>query len=126
MQYGFALFSRNGLRAVLLTSVLSLALAANADISYKVTAREGARLGVQITIPHPVKQLTLQMPNWGPGGYVLSVPGKNVEGFTATDSTGHSLTVEHPNDYTWIVPGGGGPVTVSYTTGFRFAAGAGN
>lgn len=65
------------------------------------------------------------MPNWAPGAYVLSVPGKRVADLKWTDAAGNALTVEHPSDYAWRarLPKGG-ETTVTYTVPAQFGAGA--
>ncbi len=91
--------------AFIFTSVL-LVSSALADVTYKVTAHpETQKLSVEMTFPRKQFDTDLQMPNWGPGGYILANFGKGVNDLHITDDTGRDLPITKPNDYTWRVSG---------------------
>ncbi len=106
-------------RSAAIIALLSAGVAAHADIDYTVTIQSpdgnGQRMLVSIAIPVKSATTTLQIPNFGPGSYVLVDNFKNVADVRVTGD-GEALTPAHPNDYTWTVPSGGlKKVVVSYT-----------
>jgi len=109
-----------------LLSTLALSCATWADIAYTVTAAEGQRLKVEMRFDAkgPVR---VQMPNWAPGAYVLSVPAKNLQDFAATDGGGKAVSFTKEGDNTWSIDQTPDrKVVVTYTVPFNFNGGAGN
>lgn len=108
-------------------ALAALAAVTHAEIRYSVTATEGGdRLQVEMRFDAkgPVK---IQMPNWAPGAYVLSMPAKNVQGLAVTDGAGKSVDFKQENDNTWTIDQAPDrKVTVRYSVPFRFSAGSGN
>lgn len=110
------------------TCLFAIALASFGLCEIKYTVAPNSALnGLTVTMAFEAKKgpLEIQMPNWGPGGYVLTEPGKSVQSFTLTATGGTSLTINHPTLYSWetVLPADG-PVTVSYTVPSNMEAGA--
>lgn len=116
------------LRNFALAFLVSAACLSRADIDYTVTIRnsEGTGQRMQVSLVIPVRSATteVQMPNWGPGGYVLGDFSRNVDGLKITGNKGNGapqddvgpLTPAQPNNYTWSIPTAGlRTVTVNYT-----------
>ena len=73
-----------------LTSALSLA-----DVKYTVDVHPDTKvLHVTMHLSGVSHGSKFQIPNWGPGGYVLRDTFKNVKNLTATDGKGHPLTID--------------------------------
>lgn len=100
----------------LLASLILQSLWAIADISYRVTPDATRQvLTVEITIPVKGPTVSLQIPNWAPGSYVLSDNFRRIQDLKATTEAGSPIEVQHPNDYTWtLVSGQSGSVRVTY------------
>lgn len=113
------------LRVLSFAFVFALAVAANAEIAYRVVPNpDDGKLAISITVPNHGSVTDFQIPSWSPGAYVFNTFWKAVSDLAATDSKGKALTVTKKNDSTWSVAGGDGPVTVSYTTPCAYTDGA--
>lgn len=65
-----------------------------ADITYKVTVQpDPGNLHVVMLLPNSTKGSSLQIPNWGPGAYVVGDGYTAVKNLKAFDESGQSLTV---------------------------------
>ncbi len=115
-------------------SLFLLAGSAFADIDYTVYIQngEGANQRMEVTLAIPVKGATteVQMPNWGPGGYVYGDFYRNVEALKIVGHTGSGaagdevgpITPTQPNNYTWSIPTAGlKTVVVSYAVPVQIA-----
>lgn len=104
-------------RATLCAGLLALAGIASAEIDYHVSVKDvgdSHLLHVSITLPTSGGKTTFQSPRWAPGSYDYSDFGKSVAGFSASDTKGNPLQVDHPDFSTWTVTAPRGPLTVQY------------
>jgi predicted metalloprotease with PDZ domain len=92
--------------AALLLTTLSAFAATPQNVAYTVTAKaEGITDGT----------VSFAIPGWTPGWYVLTNAHKNISNVTATDETGKTLPLTHPDKLTWqVTTSGAKTVTVSY------------
>lgn len=91
-------------KALLLAAFLLQSFWAWAEISYRVTPDTTRNvLTVEIAIPAQGAPLSLQMPNWAPGSYVLVDNFRRIQNLKAFSGTGEALELAHPNDYTWTI-----------------------
>ncbi|MDR3689054.1 MAG: hypothetical protein P4L46_06715 [Fimbriimonas sp.] len=68
---------------------------ARADVKYTVDVRPDTKvLHVMIRLEGTNHGSRFQIPNWGPGGYVLRDSFKNVKNLIAKDAHGHALAIE--------------------------------
>ena len=74
---------------------------------------------VEVRVPSADDTLELIMPSWTPGSYLLREFARNVQDFTATDSTGAALAFRKLDKSTWRVDASScvGPVKVVYRAG---------
>lgn len=108
--------------AIALASLL--AAAASATIQYKVhPLTDTKQLAIEVTIPVKSTETYVQLPQWGPGAYILRTnAGANVKDLAAADGT-----IEADNDHTWRVRGNGKKtVTITYKVPFEFEDGVGH
>ncbi len=83
------------MKRLLLLMGLCAVAGARAEITYRVEVLpENEILRVTMTLPKTEKGSRLQIPNWGPGGYVLRDGFKNVIGLKASDGNGHDLKID--------------------------------
>lgn len=91
---------------------------AAADIRYTVhLSSDMKQLMVNMDVPvkKGTRDLTLQIPRWGPGSYDYSDYGKEVKNVSVKSEGGSSLTVDNPDFSTWHVASPpAGHVMVSY------------
>lgn len=102
----------------LLAASIAIAPVAGAEIDYKVHVMpDQDKVEVHMSFRSQANgPITVQMPNWMPGLYILMPTGNNVHGFAATDGRGQSLSVTHPDSNTWSFPApSDGSVNVSYS-----------
>ncbi len=72
-----------------------LAATASAEIDYRVNLLPSpGTLHVIIHLSHSEKGTRLQLPNWGPGGYVIRDASKSVQSLKATDGQGNVLAID--------------------------------
>ncbi len=84
------------------------------DISFPQAAHHLARVKATFTAL-PAGPVNIRMARSSPGRYSLTEYAKNVFDVSATDGTGKTLPVTHPDPYSWTVSGHNGTVTFSYT-----------
>lgn len=115
------LYSR-GFAGFALSVLVSLSFA---DIRYTVTPMPDVnKVKVQMSFDAKAGPLELQMPNWAPGAYILSMPGRNVADFAFKDSAG-AVAFEKVGENTWKASlARGGTVSVDYTVPSTMTAGA--
>jgi predicted metalloprotease with PDZ domain len=106
----------------LFTLVATLCLA---EIRYTVTPLpEQGRVRVAMELEAKAGTLLLQMPNWAPGAYILTVPGKNVQDFQVKGPDGAAIPSEKVGDDTWKAAVPSGKVVAEYTVPCAYTAGA--
>src|SRR5688572_3719585 len=118
--------SREPISRCLLSLALTLVgLLSFADIRYTVTPMADVnKLKIQMAFEAKAGPLELQMPNWAPGAYILSMPGRNVADFALKDSAG-AVAFEKVGENTWKANlARGGAVAVDYTAPCSMNAGA--
>jgi predicted metalloprotease with PDZ domain len=95
------------------------ALSAHSEIAYLVKVDPVAkRVEVSMTVPAQPGIVTVQIPNWMPGHYILEHYSKKVHDVTAVDEKGVEIPVQHPDDSTWTIAGSTGPATFRYWVPF--------
>lgn len=111
--------------AILVICLLAAALS-RAEIRYTVSPLTTTnRIMVQMEFDAKKGLLELQMPNWAPGAYILSMPGRNVQDFRLQDAKGGPLAFEKVGDSTWKANlAGEGKVFAEYSVSAPFTAGA--
>ncbi len=73
---------------------LALASAAGAEITYRVEVLpDTSTLHVVMHLPRTEHGCHLQIPNWGPGGYVIRDGSKAIHNLSATDEKGQPLAL---------------------------------
>ncbi len=91
------------------------ATAAQAEIQYRVKVDPAEnRVEVSITVPSDGNPVSVQIPNWMPGHYVLDLYYKSVHDVSAANSKGQAVAVEHPDPNTWTAAKTSGAVTFHY------------
>jgi predicted metalloprotease with PDZ domain len=112
-------------RSAWLAAALLLAFGCS-EVRYTVRPIEdNSRIQVSMTFDAKPGPVELQMPNWSPGAYTLSVRGKEVRDFRCTDAAGNPVVFEHPADNSWKGSlAKAGPITVAYTVPARYEFGA--
>lgn len=86
-------------------------------IEYSLTIAEPWRhlVDVSIRIPAPTAPTVVAMPSWTPGSYLIREFPRNVQDFSAHDSTGLPLAWRKIDKNSWQIEGDAvGPVTVHY------------
>lgn len=99
-----------------ISSILLLASAAMAEISYTVAAQPTDR-SIRIKVSFPVQghEAKVQIPRWLPGYYVVQDFAGRLKDFSAKDGTGSDVTIERVDDITWKLSGiEGGKVDLTY------------
>jgi len=82
------------MKSVVLLALASLAAAASAEITYRVQVLpDRGTLHVTMTVPHTERGAKLQLPNWGPGGYVIRNGAANLKNLVAHDTGGGTLSI---------------------------------
>lgn len=99
---------------------------ASAEIRYSVQpVDDNSHLKVTIRFPANAGPVELQMPNWAPGAYVLSLPGTKVENFAWHDASGATVAFEHRSENAWRATlSRKGDTTVEYTVPMHMEGGA--
>lgn len=70
---------------------------------------------VELSVPHPGEALTVALPVWTPGSYLVREYARHLEGLTASDRAGRPLAVERLDKHRFRVAAGGAEeVTVRY------------
>jgi predicted metalloprotease with PDZ domain len=91
--YSMALSGSRSLAVI--AAVAGSVCCARADIKYTVEAKPNdGILHVTMEIPNTSNGCKLQIPNWGPGGYVLRDGFARVQNLSATDSSGKQLKLD--------------------------------
>ena len=104
------------MRLLASVALLLFVAASQAEIRYTVTPMpEQGKLDVRMSFEAKVGPIELQMPNWSPGAYVFSAPGKNVTDFGIVGQRGTAFEIQHPADNSWKTDAVGGTMTVEYT-----------
>lgn len=113
-------------RRIALFCFVGLASLSLAEIRYAVLPiPEKSRIRVKMTFEAKAGPVELQMPNWAPGAYILSVPGRNVQDFRVIDSGGSPVTSEKQGDNTWkFAADRNGTYTAEYTSPAAYSNGA--
>ncbi|MGA7981052.1 MAG: PDZ domain-containing protein [Chromatiaceae bacterium] len=86
------------------------------DLTYRVrVASPQAHLfGVELEIPRPhASSLTLDMPAWIPGSYMIRDFAKNIVSIEASDTSGR-LELEKLDKQSWRLHPRGGPISIRY------------
>jgi len=84
------------------------------DVSFPNAVHHEARISVTYRDLAP-GTVEFRMARSSPGRYALHEFAKNVYSVSAVDGSGHSLSIERRDPYSWRVPTKGGTVTLSYT-----------
>ncbi len=86
---------------------------------------EGKQLQITMSVPVKEKTVDVQIPNWSPGAYMLSVFNKNIKDISAATEDGKPLTVAHPDDNTWHLDvNGSKKVKITYSVASSLNDGA--
>lgn len=84
--------------------------------SLEVSARQPHTFEVALTIPaHQADTLTLTLPAWIPGSYMIRDFARNITALTATTAGGDRIASHKTDKQTWQLHTGGEAVTVSYS-----------
>ena len=82
-------------RLLMAVAVSSFGFAAHAEVKYTVEVKPDAgTLHVTMEIPHTGSGCSLQIPNWGPGGYRLNDNFTHVDNLTASGPDGKNIPVD--------------------------------
>jgi predicted metalloprotease with PDZ domain len=102
-------------RAWFTVALLSVGAGVQGEIEYRVKVDPASkRVEVEVTAPSEGGPVSVQIPNWMPGHYVLDYYWKNIHDVTAADSKGKALALDHPNDNTWTATSSSGIVSFRY------------
>lgn len=109
------------LAVCLVLSAISLA-----EVRYTVLPiPENNRVRVYMKFEVEPGNLELQMPNWAPGAYILSTPGRSVQDFKLADREGNPIPFEKVGDNTWKTTiAQGGTVQADYVVPAGYQNGA--
>lgn len=113
---------RRLLAALLLSLASGLSLA---EVKYTVLPLpEQNRLKVQVDFESKAGALEVQMPNWAPGAYILSMPGRNVQDFVWKVGASE-VTSEKVGENTWKANlAQAGTSGITYTVPCQLSSGA--
>ena len=86
-------------------------------LEYTLRLPEAAQhlIDVELVVKEPGETLTLALPVWTPGSYLIRDYSRHIEGFSATAKSGEPLEVEKVAKNRWRVAAPeGGPVAIRY------------
>lgn len=96
---------------------MPVAFPSSFDLVYRVrpVAPRAHLFSVELTlVAPPAGPLTLSMPAWIPGSYMIRDFARNLIGISATDAAGHPLTLRKRDKQTWVCDDCSGRLTLSY------------
>ncbi len=113
-------------RFLLSLAIVVVAACASAEIRYAVLPiPENNRLRITMKFEAKAGPIELQMPNWAPGAYMLSTPGRSVQDFKFTDAAGNPIANEKTGDNAWKATlSANGTYTADYTVPAAYANGS--
>lgn len=89
-------------RALLVAALGSLCSLSFATVTYSVSMAGDDSLSINVDIPVKAAETSVQIPNWAPGSYRYQDFKARISNMQASNGSGQSVEVTHPDENTWV------------------------